>query len=489
MSTEKQKDGPNALPKKKFTKVAKFQIWKPVNMTWAELGKMLRDTRYRYWRLANMAVCENYMRFHQQYRAATPSASTESAEVHKVKNLNRLLRRMLIDEKQADTTELSRYSRDGAVSGYICGAFETMKLSSIKSKSKWRDVLRGKSALPLFKKDLSIPINASDKVNPSLIEKNAAGEFELDLRICQQPYPRVLLSTKNISDGERAVLERLVSNKANSPDAYQHRFFEIKERDGKWFLYVIYSFPQTKSATLNPEIIAGVDLGWSVPLYAAINNGKARIGYRKLKALGDNIKSLQKQIMARRRSIQNTGAQDLGFATARSGHGRKRLLQPIEKLQNKIDNAYTTLNHQLSHCVIEFAKNHGAGVIQIENLQGLADELKGTFLGMNWRREQLQSYIKYKAEEAGIKVNTVNPCYTSRRCSECGFIHKDFDFKFRQDNRKNGKSAEFVCPQCNFKGNADYNAARNLAVSDIEKKIRLQCQEQAIEYRELKESQ
>lgn len=488
MRQDKQEENSNLLSGNRLQKVTKFQILKPVNMTWAELGKILRDVRYRYWRLANMAVCENYMRFHQQFRTVNKNPDAENSEIHKVKNLNRLLRKMLIEEKHADENELLKYSRDGAVSGYICGAFETMKLSAIKSKSKWREVITGKSALPLYKRNLAIPINASDKVNPSLIEKNENGEFEVDLRICQQPYPRVILSTKRISDGERAILERLVSNITNSPDGYRHRFFEIKEKNGKWFLHVIYDFPKITSTRLNPEIIVGVDLGWSVPLYAAINNGMARIGYRKLKALGDNIKMLRKQTIARRRSIQNTGIQDIAAMTARSGHGRKRILLPTEKLQNKIDNAYTTLNHQLSHCVIEFAKNHGAGVIQIENLKGLAEELTGTFLGMNWRREQLQNYIKYKAEEAGIKVNEVNPYFTSRRCSECGFIHKGFDFAYRQTNKNNGKSAEFICPKCSYKVNADYNAARNLATANIGEKIRLQCREQGIEYREMKEA-
>ncbi len=467
-------------------KVATFQILKPVTMTWGELGKMLHNVQYRFWRLANMAVGECYMRFHRQIRLG----QAEEGEDYKVKNLNRLLRKMLIEEKNADEAELTRYSRDGAVSGYITGPFENNKLSALKSKAKWREVISGKSALPVFKKNLAIPINASDKVNPAVIEKTEQGDFVVDLRICQKPYPRVMLSTAKISNSERAVLERLASNKSNCLPGYRQRFFELKEREGKWFLGVSYDFPKTE-AKVHSDILVGVDLGWSIPLYAAVSNGMARIGYKKLKSLGDNIKALQRQTMSRRRSIQNTGAADLAGATARSGHGRKRILLPTETLQHKIDNAYTTLNHQLSHCVIEFAKNHGAGVIQIENLKGLANELRGTFLGMNWRREQLQSYIKYKAEEAGIQVKEVNPCYTSRRCSECGHIYHEFNSEYRQAHRNNGKSAMFECPrtECGYKANADYNAARNLATPEIEEKIRLQCSAQGLQYRELDKTQ
>lgn len=474
------------LESSRLQKVTKFQIVKPVNMTWNEFGKIIRDVRYRYWRLANMAVCENYMRF---YKWRT--GNKETNENHKVKVLNRILRKMLIEEKksikekQEEEKDLSKYSRDGAVSGYICGAFERMKLSAIKSKSKWREIIRGNSALPLFKRNLAIPINCSDN-KPSLIEKTDSGEYEVNLRICQQPYPRVLLSTAKISSGERSILERLVSNKPNSIEGWRHRFFELKEKKGKWYLHVIYDFPKSLETGLHSDIVVGVDLGWSVPLYAAISNGHARIGYRKLKTLGDNIKALQKQTIARRRSIQKSGAQDLSAPTARSGHGRKRILSPIEKLEGKIDNAYTTLNHQLSHCVVKFAKDHGAGVIQVENLKGLTDALSGTFIGQNWRYHQLQNYIKYKAEEQGIEFNTVNPFYTSRRCSQCGFIREDFTFKYRQANKKNGKAAMFECPKGCKPLNADYNAARNLAGLGIEEKIRLQCKEQDLEYKEFK---
>lgn len=464
----------------RLQKVTKFQIVKPVNMTWPDFGKMVRDVRYRYWRLANMAVCENYMRFYQ-WRTGKPVAS----EDYKVKTLNRVLRQMLIEEKQADEKDLIKYSRDGAVSGYICGAFEKTKLSAIRSASKWREVITGKSALPLFKRDLAIPINCSDR-KPSLIEKTESGDFEVNLRICQQPYPRVLLSTAKISGGERAILERLVANSTNSHEGWRHRFFEIKEKRGKWYLHVTYDFPRAETR-LHSDIIVGVDLGWSVPLYAAINNGHARIGYKKLKALGDTIKALRRQTLARRQSIQRTGVQDLAAPTARSGHGRRRILSPIEKLEGKIDNAYTTLNHQLANCVVKFAKDHGAGVIQIENLKGLADEISGTFIGQNWRYNQLQNYIRYKAEEEGIEVIEVNPFYTSRRCSECGFIRENFNFEYRKANKKEGESVMFECPKCEYKENADYNAARNLSTPDIAERIRLQCKEQGLQYRELQQ--
>ncbi len=460
---------------RRLQKVATFQIIKPVNMSWDEFGKMLRDVRYRLSRLANMAVSEMYQNLHQRYRLKNQDAPKGI----RIGQLSRHLRKILLEEG-VEEENLSRYSKMCVLPDTIAGAFSRYKLSAID----WRKVLTGKISIPNYKTNLSIPIRC-DKPNQRRLEQTETGETEVDLMICNKPYPRVLLSTRTISNGQRATLERLVSNQTNSLLGYRHRIFEVKEKRKKWYLSVTYDFPKSETTTLHPDIIVGVDLGWSVPLYAAISNGYARIGYRQLKPLGDSIKTLKRQTIARRISIQKTGRQDLAAPTARAGHGRKRILQPIEKLEGKIDNAYKTLNHQLSHCIIEFAKNHGAGLIQIENLGGLADELSGTFIGQNWRYHQLQEYIKYKAKEAGVKVEEVNPCYTSRRCSECGYIHIEFDKEYRDKNRKKGKATMFECPKCGNKLNADYNAARNLATADIGKKIRLQCENQGIEYKEL----
>ena len=157
---------------------------------------------------------------------------------------------------------------------------------------------------------------------------------------------------------------------------------------------------------------------------------------------------------------------------------------PIRVLEGRLDKAYTTLNHQMSAAVVSFAQQQKAGVIQIENLDGLKDVLKGTFIGARWRYNQLQQFLTYKANEAGIELRTVNPRYTSRRCSKCGMIHIEFDRTYRDRHRENGRPAPFICPNpgCGYESDPDYNAARNLATLDIEQQIRLQCKQQGLDY-------
>jgi transposase len=77
--------------------------------------------------------------------------------------------------------------------------------------------------------------------------------------------------------------------------------------------------------------------------------------------------------------------------------------------------------------------------------------------------------IQYKAERAGIKVNVVNPKYSSQRCSSCGHIN--------EDNRET--QSKFVCKDCGFETNADHNASKNISIAhtdeytkEIEKHIK-----------------
>jgi len=67
----------------------------------------------------------------------------------------------------------------------------------------------------------------------------------------------------------------------------------------------------------------------------------------------------------------------------------------------------------------------------------------------SWSFYQLQNFIEYKAIEVGIPVIYIDPHYTSQNCSRCG-----------QKGIRDKHS--FVCPSCNHKNNADFNASYNI---------------------------
>jgi len=70
----------------------------------------------------------------------------------------------------------------------------------------------------------------------------------------------------------------------------------------------------------------------------------------------------------------------------------------------------------------------------------------------NWAFYQLKSFIAYKALQAGVRVQTVDPRNTSRECQRCGHIAKA--------NRPS--QSRFLCVQCGFAAPADANAAVNI---------------------------
>lgn len=461
----------------RLNKVLKLEILKPAEgMTWDELGTLLRAVRYRVYRLSNLAISERYRAF-ADWRAGRADEST----ARKLSELNKELLGFLKQEPAFDEGLQERIAKQASLPANVTDAIAQYKLQALTSKSKWQDVVRGKTSLPTFRLDIAIPIRC-DKPSQRRLERAENGDVMLDLSCCISPYPRIVLKTAKLDGSARAILDRLLENKAQGDEGYRQRFFEVKEdrvKKGRWWLHVSYDFPSPQ-VERRKDIVVGVDLGFSVPLYAAISNGHARLGRRQFGALAHRIRHLQRQVISRRRSIQAGGKAMTTEETARSGHGRKRRLRPTEALQGRIDNAYTTLNHQLSSAVIKFAADHGAGIIQIEDLAGLQDVLSGTFLGERWRYHQLQTYLEYKCEEHGIELRRVDPRYTSRRCSECGFIHVEFSREHRDRSGGGGYIVRFQCPKCAYEADPDYNAARNLACLDVRDRIAAQCEYQGI---------
>jgi putative transposase len=106
-------------------------------------------------------------------------------------------------------------------------------------------------------------------------------------------------------------------------------------------------------------------------------------------------------------------------------------------------------------------------LIRVEDLQipGMTRSAKGTAQspGRNVRaksglnREIMRSgwglLVRRLAEKALGRVEKVYPAFTSQRCSACGHV----------DPKSRESQARFVCTACGFAGNADVNAARNIA--------------------------
>lgn len=84
----------------RHVKVLKLHILKPADdMPWKELGSILRDVRYRVFRLANLAISESYLNFHKK-RTSQTEIPTE-----KFSQLNKNLMNMILEENAKKGTD------------------------------------------------------------------------------------------------------------------------------------------------------------------------------------------------------------------------------------------------------------------------------------------------------------------------------------------------------------------------------------------------
>ena len=314
----------------------------------------------------------------------------------------------------------------------------------------------GERALSTYKKGMEIPFSIRENKRLKLFIKEEG--------IYLKWFKEILFRLEFGKDASnnRCIVERLIESdkqQKGKGEDYVANNSSIKlikkgnDKSTRIFLLLSIDIP-AKKQVLDKDVVLGVDLGIKCPLYLAINkndNFKMQIGdiehfHNQRTMFQKRFKSLQKLICTQ------------------GGHGRKKKLEPLEKLKEKERNWVHTQNHVYSREVIKQALKQNARTIHMESLKDFGkgkdgyvkDEYK--YLLRYWSYYELQSMIEYKAKLEGIEVKYIDPAYTSQTCSYCG----------ERGERK--KQEEFVCtnPQCKRRGekiNADFNAARNIAMS------------------------
>ena len=139
--------------------------------------------------------------------------------------------------------------------------------------------------------------------------------------------------------------------------------------------------------------------------------------------------------------------------------GSKSAKRHLKKLSGKERRFRADINHCIAKNIISSLKP--GDYIVLENLTGIRSQrlCKTTRILINtWGFDQLEEFLKYKGAEKGILVVFVSARHTSQRSSRCGSIDKK--------NRKN--QSQFCCKKCNFKLNADLNAARNISLKYLD---------------------
>lgn len=301
-----------------------------------------------------------------------------------------------------------------------------------------RTVTNYKRTYPLMTRGRDLKFTHNFSSHQDLIEHLMDSDLELSIHwVNKIKFKIVLGNNPNKSEGLRKELLNIFE------ENYKVQGSSIQIDGNKIILNLSMQIPKNNNE-LDENIVVGVDLGLAVPAMCALNNSQY---IRKSIGSYDDFTRVRTQMQQQRKRLQHN------IKYSKGGHGRKKKLAALEKYKKYESNFVQSYNHMISKSIIDFAIKHHAKYINIEDLSGY-DSSK--FVLRNWSYYQLQEYITYKADKEGIIVRKIKPHYTSQKCSKCGNIDKE-----QRDSQ-----AHFKCAVCGYEENADFNASRNIAISE-----------------------
>ncbi len=201
---------------------------------------------------------------------------------------------------------------------------------------------------------------------------------------------------------------------------------------GKWFVSFSCEWQPMQLPQNNKEI--GIDMG--VRVFAMLSDGT------KI----ENPKFFKAEQKALTKSQRNLAKQAKG--SPERAYARKAVGRIYERLVWRREN----FAHQQSRWLVDHYGTLIVEALQIQKLLQKDDSIPAKNRGIAdvaWR--QFLSLLQCKAEWAGRQFVAVNPAYTSKTCSACGNIEKDF-----------GSAKTFLCSLCSHREHRDLNAAKNI---------------------------
>ena len=319
----------------------------------------------------------------------------------------------------------------------------------------------GKLSLPTYKDDNPLIISSDYVMLRSLSRCNDGiyhnyethSEFlkhlydkdlELFLKFANGITFKIILGNPHKSAALRSEFKNIFE------EYYEVNTSTIEFSGTKIILNLSITVPQ-KQIELDENTVVGVDVGIAIPAVCALNTNDV---YKKFIGSKDEFISMRTKIQSQRKRLQKSLNKTSG------GHGRKKKLRSLNRFKDCESNWVKHYNHEVSKQIIDFAVKNKAKYINIEDLSNIGKNIKNRFILRNWSYYQLQEFIIYKANKYGITVRKINPYHTSQTCSCCG----------HWEEGQRVSQSEFICknPDCKNFGksiNADFNAARNIAMS------------------------
>ncbi len=203
-----------------------------------------------------------------------------------------------------------------------------------------------------------------------------------------------------------------------------------RTRTNKW--YACFSAEINKELSKKKEIKQAVGIDVGLNSFLTTNQGEKINNPRYLEKSERKLSRVQRWHSRKKQKSNN----------------RRKSRLRIAKLHEKISNQRKDFLHKLSRKLVSKFQ-----LVAFEelNIKGMIKNkyLSRSISDASWAK--LLQYILYKAEEAGIRTEGVNPKNTSQKCSGCGEIVK-----------KSLSQRIHKRPNCGLTIDRDVNAARNI---------------------------
>lgn len=226
----------------------------------------------------------------------------------------------------------------------------------------------------------------------------------------------------------------LVDKNNRNVDLLKHKLgtLRITKKANKWIAQISVTIPTAPRTGVKAM---GVDLGLKVPAVAVTDDEKIRFFGN-----GRQNKYVKRKFRSERKAL-----------------GEKKKLNAIRNSNDKEQRWMKDQDHKVSRAIVNFAKENKISVIRLEQLANIRQTTRTSRKNEKnlhtWSFYRLSQFIEYKAELEGIKVEYVNPLYTSQSCPKCSEKNKAQDRKY-------------TC-KCGFEKHRDIIGAMNIRYAPV----------------------
>ncbi|WP_431809433.1 RNA-guided endonuclease InsQ/TnpB family protein [Brevibacillus agri] len=316
----------------------------------------------------------------------------------------------LVSEMVAEKKSTKKSSKD--ISASLPSAVKNQAIKD--AKSVFKKAKKSKfTTVPVLKK----PVCIWNNQNYSFDFTHISMPIMIDGKVTKTPIRALLVDKDNRNFA-------LLKHKLGT--------LRITQKANKWIAQISVTIPTMEGTGSK---VMGVDLGLKVPAVAVTDDEKVRF-------FGNGR---QNKYMKRK------------FRSERKALGKKKKVNAIRSSKDKEQRWMKDQDHKVSRAIVNFAKDNKISVIRLEQLANIRQTARTSRKNEKnlhtWSFYRLSQFIEYKANLVGIRVEHVNPAYTSQTCPKCSEKNKAQDRKYK-------------C-KCGFEKHRDLVGAMNIRYAPV----------------------